>query len=1041
MSTYFTALFYVNHYFFTFRKSFILRLPLSLMNETTLNALINLFALFSAISQSEKEDAIQNFSHYLRFHLGISSFREYLDLFSELLDLYGVGSQPAIDLDMNKQAENISINIRSRLQREEQIMVFLRFLELAKSGNANKAKSLIETISRIFEIGQAEADKFSAFIFNRSKSQLNYPDILVIDRNDQPPGDKLKHILEKKLDGEIVFLHTPLISNLVFICYGNEEMTLEGNPISPGRFYAFREGGIIRGQRISPVYYADIESAFIDKKVSRSLIFEGHDLGFKFKNSDSGLYPFDFIEHSGQLVAVMGGSGVGKSTLLNILNGNILPQHGTITINQLDIHLHKNEIEGLIGYVPQDDLLFEDLTVWENLHYNARLCFDNLGKPVIDEKVTRMLKELELYAIRDLKVGSPLKKLISGGQRKRLNIALELIREPSILFVDEPTSGLSSTDSEKVMLLLKHQARQGKLIIVNIHQPSSSIFKLFDKLWIMDLGGRIIYNGNPLDAIIYFKREVNHVNADICECNNCGNVNPEQVLEIVETKKIDNTGNFTSERRFPPEFWYTLFREKSQVSENKLIDQPENLPGSGFRKPGRAKQFRIFFARNFRIKMTDRLYMLINLLESPVLAAIVAYFTRIGVGNEYTFYENKSLISYIFMAIIVMLFMGMTVSAEEIVKDRKILQRELFLDLSRFSYLNSKALFLFLLSGFQALSFVIVGNLILGIHGMNNTYWLVLFFVALFSNLVGLNISSAFDSVVTIYILIPLLLIPQILLCGVIVKFDDLQNLRSDKDATPFVGDMMVSRWAFEALTVKQFKDNQYMSQFFELEKDMTQENYISYVLINELKGMIDMAYDRKQKNIPATDGSDMLNIVKNETEKLDNEKAIPVFRDASLINPLLFNKNAADSLKTHLLELQNFHAKLYKEARGKRDLLINKINREQGEQWLYEQKMKYHNKSLETLMLKSDEIKLFRRTPNGIMQKTAPVYKPPDFENGRAQFLSSQKNILGFPLDTYWFNVSVIGLFCVFLYIALYYDWLRKLISVLSGINIRKSN
>ena len=179
------------------------------------------------------------------------------------------------------------------------------------------------------------------------------------------------------------------------------------------------------------------------------------------------------------------------------------------------------------------------------------------------------MHELELYPSRDLKVGSPLKKIVSGGQRKRLNVALELIREPAVLFVDEPTSGLSSTDSEKVMLLLKQQARKGKLIIVNIHQPSSAIFKLFDKLWILDTGGRPIYTGNPLDAIIYFKREVNHVNADHCECPVCGNVNPEQVLEIVETKKIDNSGNFLPERRFTPEFWYNRYRKKEQI--NKVL--------------------------------------------------------------------------------------------------------------------------------------------------------------------------------------------------------------------------------------------------------------------------------------------------------------------------------------------------------------------------------------------------------------------------------------------------------------------------------------
>ena len=1009
------------------------------MNETTLNALINLFALFSAVSESAKEDAIQNFSYYLRVHLGISSSEEYLALFTELLDFYDVGGHAAVDLNMNQQAKNICTNIRSRLQAEEQVMVFLRFLELAKSGNTHKAKSLIDTIAGVFEIEPAEADKFAAFILSTSASQLNSPDLLVIDQNDLIAGETIKHICEKKFDGEILFLHSPLIRHFIFISHGKEDLTLEGNSIMPDRFYAFREGGIIRGPHISTIYYTDIASAFIDKKVFRSLVFSGQELEFKFKDSGNGLYPFSFSENSGQLIAVMGGSGVGKSTLLNILNGNLPLKHGAITINQYDIHLHKNEVEGFIGYVPQDDLLFEDLTVLENLHYNARLCFDDLPPTEIDEKVTRILIELELYLFKDMKVGSPLKKLISGGQRKRLNIALELIREPYILFVDEPTSGLSSTDSEKVMLLLKHQARQGKLVIVNIHQPSSSIFKLFDKLWIMDMGGRPIYTGNPLDAIIYFKREVNHVNPDICECFNCGNVNPEQVLDIIETKMIDGSGNFTSERRFSPEFWYSLFMERSKGAVDKIIHPSGSLPRSGFKKPGLFKQFRIFFARNFRIKITDRQYVLINLLEAPVLAAIVGYFTRIADGNEYVFYNNKSLISYIFMAIVVMLFMGMTISAEEIIKDRKILQRESFLNLSRFSYLNSKVLFLILLSGFQTFSFVVVGNLILGIHGMNFTYWLVLFSVALISNLLGLNISSSFDSVVTIYILIPLLLIPQILLCGVIVKFDDLQAANAERDATPFVGDIMVSRWAFEALAVEQFKGNNYMSQFFDLEKGMMQSSYKSFVLIPELTAMTDQAYSWQQKNRSAG-VSDRLNIIRNEIGKLDREKAIAGFKYVSKLNPSQFDRAVADSTKKHLTRLRDFQKERYNEYNERKDLLIRKINQEYGDEWLPGQKMKYHNKSLETLLLNSDSKVLYRETPEGIMQKVAPVYKPPDFKNGRAHFLSSQKNILGFYVDTYWFNVSFIGLLCIFLYIALYYDWLRKLLSVSSGIKIRKN-
>ena len=157
------------------------------------------------------------------------------------------------------------------------------------------------------------------------------------------------------------------------------------------------------------------------------------------------MHNFSFNLESGQLVAIMGGSGVGKSTLLSILNGNIIPGEGNVCLNGHP--LSDPECKQLIGFVPQDDLLIEELTVFQNLWYTARLCFANLTEKEIEDRVNTILEDLDLSKIRDLAVGSPIRKTISGGQRKRLNIALELIREPAILYLDEPTSGLSSTDS------------------------------------------------------------------------------------------------------------------------------------------------------------------------------------------------------------------------------------------------------------------------------------------------------------------------------------------------------------------------------------------------------------------------------------------------------------------------------------------------------------------------------------------------------------------------------------------------------------------
>jgi ABC-type multidrug transport system ATPase subunit len=998
------------------------------MNEITLNALINLFAIFSAITKSSGEHARESFYSYLGLHLGISSSEEYRKLFDELIGFYGVDDEDESPFDMILQAETICNNIKGRLHRAEQIMLFLRFLELAKSNQVNKkAEDLFLKVAHAFSISPEEYLKYKTFIYGLSSEEVNYSDFLHINQGRESQL-YTKHICREHLDGEIVFLLLQEIHHYIFLFRGKENLYLEGNPILPNRFYSFKEGSIIRGPRLAPIYFTDVHSAFFNQTETPTFFLTGENAAFKFNNSKNGLYEFSFTERSGQLVAIMGGSGVGKSTLLNLLNGNIPLDSGRILINNFNIQTDKKEIEGLIGFVPQDDLLFEELTVWENLYYNAKLCLDDMNESKINEAVTRVLQELELFEFRDLQVGSPLKKFISGGQRKRLNIALELVREPSILYVDEPTSGLSSMDSEKVMLLLKNQARKGKLVIVNIHQPSSDIFKLFDKLWIMDKGGRMIYTGNPLDAVIYFKDLTNHVNSLECECLQCGNVNPEQVLEIVETKKIDESGNFISERRIPPEEWYRLYKQNIEKVETSGQTNKSGMPVTQFKKPGIGDQLKIFFSRNMRIKMSDKQYLLINLLEAPLLALIVGYFTRYSEGAEYIFAQNKNLISYIFMAIVVVLFMGMSVSAEEIIKDRKILQRESFLNLSRFSYINSKVVFLLLLSAFQTLSFVLVGNLVVGIHGLNMAYWLVLFSVAVFSNLLGLNISSAFNSVVTIYILIPLLLIPQILLCGVIVKFDDLQDKTADKDNVPIVGEIMVSRWAFEALAVEQFSGNGYMADFFEEEKILAQTRYLSDLLLTELIGRIDYTSGQIIKGKPAIEFSSKLNIIRNEINELDKAGVVPPFGLVDSIVPQKFSYRIAETAKEHLRKMQDIYKEQKNLFRKQNDENVLNLNRQFGANYLYDLKQKYHNLAIQDLVMNTASSEYYRETETGLMQKVAPIYKVPDYNNGRAHFFASGKRVLGLFFPTLYFNVLIIWLMSLFLYVALYYNWFRKL-------------
>src|SRR5664280_2028296 len=161
-------------------------------------------------------------------------------------------------------------------------------------------------------------------------------------------------------------------------------------------------------------------------------------------------------------------------------------------------------------------------------------------------------------------------------------------------------------------------------------------------------------------------------------------------------------------------------------------------------------------------------------LEAPILvfflAFLIRYFDKSIKNPHYTLYDNSNLPTYIFMSVIIAIFMGLTVSAEEIIKDRKILKREAFLNLSWNSYLMSKVFVQFAISAIQAFTFVLVGNGITEIRGMMFEYWLVLFSCWAGANMLGLVISDSFKAVVTIYILIPFLVIPQIILSGVMLS-------------------------------------------------------------------------------------------------------------------------------------------------------------------------------------------------------------------------------------------------------------------------------
>jgi hypothetical protein len=391
------------------------------------------------------------------------------------------------------------------------------------------------------------------------------------------------------------------------------------------------------------------------------------------------------------------------------------------------------------------------------------------------------------------------------------------------------------------------------------------------------------------------------------------------------------------------------------------------------------------------------------------------------------------------MSVVVSLFLGLIISSEEIIKDRKILQRESFLNLSRFSYLNSKILIMFLLSSIQTISYVLVGNLILEIKGMTLSYCLVLFSTSCLANMLGLNISSGFNSVITIYIIIPFLLIPQLLFGGVIVKFDKLHQDLTSYEYVPVIGDLMASRWAYEALAVEQFKNNKYERNFYSLDQEISNAGY-QVLLIQQLRNKL----SESERNIIIDTNQEQtihnLNLLKEQIQILNQSTPSIQFNIQDQLNINSFNELIASQIRDHLLELDSYFNRKKNEAmeEGEKELEELKILLGSKES-LLQLNMDYYNNSLANLVLNRSETDMIIEKNNKFMRKAEPIFMIPTSTTGRAHFYAPVKIIGISSFDTLWFNIFVIWIFSIILYLTLYYDLIRKLVALIENVRLRK--
>jgi ABC-type multidrug transport system ATPase subunit/uncharacterized tellurite resistance protein B-like protein len=1019
------------------------------MTISVFESIVKIFAII-AKSDGVVVEELSGFEKFLESQFDRSKSEHYKNLF----------------FDFSKKVEGTSDEIQKyaseinqELDIDQRLLIYVRICEIVKSDGkkTENETNLLKALTDVFHLEKTFVEIIESFVFASDDELLRLRNVGYIQNGTLNYLSRYQRIA-LNIGSKIAFSFLNEMGFfLIRIIKSEEDLYFNNQIVQEGNTFFLYPGSSIMTMNLEPVHgvfmglvvFGEVENTGSQLHFStlwsvvnriqneNKNLFICKDLGYHHPNGVRGLIDFNLESQGGDLIALMGSSGSGKSTLLNILNGNYTPTQGEVLFNGVNIHDEYDLVRPFFGYVPQDDLLIEDLTVFENLYFSARLSVPNLTKSQIGKKCVELLNEVGLFEVKDIKVGSALSKTISGGQRKRLNICLELIRSPQVLFMDEPTSGLSSRDSENIINLLRKLSFKGTLIFVVIHQPSSNIYKLFDKLILLDTGGFPIYTGDPVEAVSYFKKCINHITSNVTTCPACGNINPEIIFDIVESKVISETGVEKPDRKNTPKTWYRRFlitRPESNRQEIK-VERPPIVKNKNI-----FHQFLVFFRRDLLSKLYNTQFLLITLLEplilSLLLSFVVRYYPFLSNNDlKYVFAENDNLPAFIFISIIVSIFMGLSLSAEEIFKDQKIQKREEFLSLSRFSYLSSKVGIQFLISFLQTLIFLIPSAIIMGNMNMFFFFFIVLFSCACFGNILSLNISSAFKTIGAIYILIPILLIPQLILGGIIVAYDKMNPIITNKDKVPVIADMIASRWAFEAACLVQFRNNDYDKIFYDIDKEISKWQYKTVYWIPQIENKIDevKGFYKKGDGLSGEDAYYKLLILRNEIDKENKTNGLKPF-DISLISNTLVDDKNLEKLRSHLYHLEIEYQQKLTLLRKRREWTTERISASKGYAYLDSLQKANHNKALEKLVLKRDMADRVVEGEGELIQISDPIYNDTYVQkykmDCRSNFFSPVKYLFGIKFDTFWFNIGVIWTMCGFLFITLHYNILKWLVS-----------
>ncbi|HXK16642.1 MAG TPA: ATP-binding cassette domain-containing protein, partial [Polyangiaceae bacterium] len=539
----------------------------------------------------------------------------------------------------------------------------------------------------------------------------------------------------------------------------------------------------------------------------------------------------------GDFIALMGPSGAGKTTLLMTLNGYLPPSGGQVRINGEDLYAIYDALRGSIGYVPQDDIVHPELTVFEAVRYSARFRLPpDYSNDEINRRVDVTLQQLGLEQVAHLQIGKPERKILSGGQRKRVNIAMELVTDPVIMFLDEPTSGLAADDTQALVQLLADLAKQtGKTIITTIHQPSKEEFEKFNQTLVLGPGGLTTFFGPPKDGYTFFGSflERHGKKNDVDNPRDMFDMLNQRERPIFDAMRAQNpsTPRFMARAAAAREWNAEYFNPQNPTFQKMFAGRRAVGTGSpqqslGTRRPRSAGQFWLLFGRYCKVKFRDVGGTAIMLLQAPIIGVLLAAvfggqrdgipFWCLGALQELSkkgggtgdgindtlrnMQATPDHAGAIFFCVVSAVWFGTSNAAREVVSERAIYMRERMVNLKLFNYIFSKFVLLSMFCIVQCTILLAIVFFALGFNGGIQAFGISLFtliITAMNSVAIGLLLSTLVTSAEAAMALTPIALIPQVVLGGLMVPMTTNPLLR-----WPMY--LMPARWGFQGVVAQE---------------------------------------------------------------------------------------------------------------------------------------------------------------------------------------------------------------------------------------------